>query len=154
VPLTFEGCWRRTGRSMGTDQPFREAVRALLNERGLTFRALARRTSELDSEGKGLSHSHLAMLGTHDRPTLRAIEVVARALELEPTFFAEYRLGMVRRLFDEDQQGLPGALQNVEALRELVDAQAPAPPAGRLAEMLAPALGRPQRRVRAARRQA
>jgi lambda repressor-like predicted transcriptional regulator len=137
---------------MGTDQPFREAVRALLSERGLTFRALAARTSEFDSDGKGLSHSYLATLGTHDRPTLRAMEVVARALELEPTFFAEYRLGMVRRLFDEEQQGLRGALENVEALRELVDAQAPAPPAGRLAEMLAPALGRPGRSVRAAQR--
>jgi hypothetical protein len=138
---------------MGTDQPFREAVRALLNERGLTFRALAARTSALDSERKGLSHSYLTTLGAHDRPTLRAMEMVARALDLEPTYFAEYRLGMIRRLFDEDQQGLEVALQNVEALRELVDAQVPAPPAGRLAEMLAPALGSPHRRVRAAGRQ-
>jgi transcriptional regulator with XRE-family HTH domain len=138
---------------MGTDQPFREAVRALLNERGLTFRALAARTSEFDPGGSGLSHSYLATLGAHDRPTLRAIEVVARGLDLEPTFFAEYRLGMVRRLFDEEQQGLRDALANLEALRELVDAQIPAPPAGRLARMLAPALGRPQRRVRAAGRQ-
>jgi transcriptional regulator with XRE-family HTH domain len=138
---------------MGTDQPFREAVRALLAERGLTFRALGARTGDVDPERRGLSHSYIATLGAHERPTMRAIEIVARALDLEPTFFAEYRLGMVRRLFDEAHQGLPGALQNVEALRELVDAQLPAPPAGRLADMLAPALHGPQR-PRAARRQA
>jgi hypothetical protein len=138
---------------MGTDQPFREAVRVLLAERGLTFRALAANTSAVDPQGKGISHSYLTTLGTHDRPTLRAVELVARALDLEPTFFAEYRLGMVRRLFDEDQQGLAGALLNLEALRDLVDSHAPAPPAGRLAEMLAPALDRTKRPARAGSRQ-
>jgi hypothetical protein len=138
---------------MRTDQPFREAVRALLAERGLTFRALAASTTAVDPHGKGLSHTYLATLGTHDRPTLRAMELVARALDLEPTFFAEYRLGMVRHLFDEDQQGLTGALLNLEALRDLVDSHAPAPPAGRLAEMLAPALDRPTRRARTGGRQ-
>jgi transcriptional regulator with XRE-family HTH domain len=133
---------------MGTDQPFSEAVRALLAERGLTFRALAARTSAVDPQGKGLSHTYLATLGRNDRPTLRALDVVARALDLDPTFFAEYRLGMVRLLFDEERQGLADALQNVEALRDLVDSHVPAPAAGRLAEMLAPALDRPKRRSR------
>src|SRR5215210_4991441 len=118
---------------MGTDQPFQEAVRSVLAERGLTFRALAARTSEVDPAGKGLSHSYLTTLGTHDRPTLRAMETVARALDLPPTFFAEYRLGVVRALFDEQQQGLAQSLQNLQALQELVDARVPAPPAGRLA---------------------
>src|SRR5438046_3215257 len=98
---------------MGTDQPFKEAVRGLLAERGLTFRALAARTSDADPHGKGFTHSYLATLGAQDRPTLRALEIVARALDIEPTFFAEYRLAMVRRLFDEDHQGLRGALDNV-----------------------------------------
>jgi|SRR5436309_14348450 len=137
---------------MGTDQPFKQAVRGLLAERGLTFRALAARTSQADPHGGGLTHSYLATLGAQDRPTLRALEIVARALEVPPTFFAEYRLALVRRLFDEDHQGLRGALENAAALRELVDAQAPAPPAGRLAKMLAPAADQPKRRAPARQR--
>jgi hypothetical protein len=133
---------------MATDQPFHEAVRGVLAERGLTFRALAARTSELDPDRKGLSHSYLTTLGTHDRPTPGAIEMVARALDLPPSYFAEYRLSAVRALFDEGQQGLARALQNLQALRELVDAQVPAPPAGRLAELLSTALEAPPRRRR------
>jgi lambda repressor-like predicted transcriptional regulator len=136
---------------MGTDQPFHEAVRGVLAERGLTFRALAARTSEVESDGKGLSHSYLTTLGTHDRPTPRAMEIVARALDLRPTFFAEYRLGLVRGLFDEEQQGLPRALQNLQALQDLVDAQVPAPPAGSLSALLSTALEGPPRRRSATR---
>jgi hypothetical protein len=136
---------------MGTDQPFHEAVRGVLAERGLTFRALAARTSEIEPDGKGLSHSYLTTLGTHDRPTRRAMEIVARALDLRPTFFAEYRLGLVRGLFDEEQQGLPRALQNLQALQELVDAQVPAPPAGGLSALLNAALEGPPRRRSATR---
>jgi hypothetical protein len=139
---------------MGTDQPFHEAVRGVLAERGLTFRALAARTSEVDPDGKGLSHSYLTTLGKPDRPTQRALEVVARALDLRPTFFAEYRLGVARGLFDEEQQGLPRALENLQALQDLVDAQVPAPPAGRLAALLSAALERPSRRRAAARQRA
>ena len=135
---------------MATDQPFHQAVRGVLAERGLTFRALAARTSELDPDRKGLSHSYLATLGAHDRPTRGAMEIVARALDLEPTYFAEYRLRLARALFDERQQGLAGALQNLHALQELVDGAVPAPPAGRLAELLSAAPDkRPRRRATA-----
>jgi hypothetical protein len=139
---------------MGTDQPFHEAVRSVLAERGLTFRALAARTRDVDPDGKGLSHSYLTTLGTHDRPTRRAMEVVAHALALQPTYFAEYRLDVARGLFDEEQQGLRRALQNLQALQDLVDAQVPAPPAGRLAELLSAALERPSRRRAGARQRA
>jgi transcriptional regulator with XRE-family HTH domain len=136
---------------MVTDQPFHEAVRGVLAERGLTFRALAARTSELDPDRGGLSHSYLATLGSHDRPTAPAIEVVARALDLPPTYFAEYRLSLARALFDERQQGLAGALQNLRALCDLVDAGVPAPPAGRLAQLLGAAPDGPPRRRATAR---
>jgi transcriptional regulator with XRE-family HTH domain len=132
---------------MGTDQPFADAIRALLVERGLTFRALATRTAQVDPHSDGLTHSYLATLGKRDRPSPRAMEIVARALDLEPTYFAEYRLALIRGLFDEDQQGLAGGLENLEALRELLDAHGSEPPAGRLAKMLAAADSR--RRSRA-----
>jgi transcriptional regulator with XRE-family HTH domain len=131
---------------MGTDQPFDEAVRGVLAERGLTFRALAARTVEADGSGKGLSHSYLATLGAHEPPTLRAMEVVAAALDLKPTYFAEYRLALARGLFDEQQQGLTRALENLQALRELAAEQGASPPAGRLASLLRSALEKPPRR--------
>jgi len=95
---------------------------------------------------KGLSHSYLTTLGAHDRPTPGAIETIARALDLHPSYFAEYRLNAVRGLFDERQQGLAQALHNLQALRDMVDAGLPAPPAGRLADLLSAALEAPPRR--------
>jgi len=139
---------------MGTDQPFHEAVRRLLAERGFTFRALAARTREVDPEQKGFSHSYLTTLGTHDRPTASAMEIVARALDLHPSYFAEYRLSVVRDLFDEGQHGLTRALQNLQALRTVVDAELPGPPAGPLAELLSAALDGPPRRRPTARQRA
>jgi len=124
---------------MGTDQPFADAIRALLAARGLTFRALAARTTQVDPHNGGLTHSYLATLGKHDRPSLRAMEIAARALDVEPTYFAEYRLALIRGLFDEEQQGLAGALEHLEALSELLDAHGSEPAAGRLAKLLAAA---------------
>jgi hypothetical protein len=72
---------------------------------------------------------------------------------MHPTSFAEYRLSLAGALFDDGQQGLAGALQNLQALGTSLDAGVPAPPAGRLAELLSAAPDRPpRRRATAARR--
>ena len=59
-----------------------------MNPRGLTYRGLAEATRELD--GKGLTHAHINMLANgHDKPSMRAMELMAQACGVEPDYFAE-----------------------------------------------------------------
>jgi transcriptional regulator with XRE-family HTH domain len=109
-----------------SEKPFEDALRALMSERGITFRALAEITRQLD--GKGMTHAHLNMLANgHDRPSLRAMELVARACEVEPEYFAEYRLATAMRELDPAEVGLERALKNLSARmgeRRTADARA------------------------------
>ena len=82
-----------------SDSPFGEALRTLMAERGLTFRGLATATRSLD--GKGMTHAHLNMLANgHDRPSMRAMELIAGACEVDPSYFAQYRLAAAMRELD------------------------------------------------------
>jgi transcriptional regulator with XRE-family HTH domain len=95
-------------------KPFGEALRGLMQARGLTYRALARITRELD--GRGLTHAHINMLANgHDKPSLRATELIAQACEVQPGYFAEYRLAEAMRELDPDIVGLEQALENLNA---------------------------------------
>jgi transcriptional regulator with XRE-family HTH domain len=97
-----------------TDKPFGDAVRELMDERGMTYRSLARATQEVD--GKGMTHAHINMLANgHDRPSMRAMELIARAFEVEPAYFAEYRLALAMRELDPAEVGLEQALGNLNA---------------------------------------
>lgn len=92
-------------------------------EHDLTFRRLALLTRDADPSGKGLTHGYLGALarGEEDSPSLKAIELISRGAGVEPGYFAEYRLAMVRRRFDEREIGLDEALS---ALAELEGAAA------------------------------
>lgn len=68
--------------------PFGVEVTALLEQRGLSLRALALRA--------GVSAGHLSMVihghrGLGNPPTDELVERLAAALEVEPDFFADYR---------------------------------------------------------------
>ena len=67
-------------------RPFHRELSLLKEERGYSFRQLAYRT--------GLSAGYLNHLskGTRSVPAPETIERIARALHVEPTCFAEYRL--------------------------------------------------------------
>ena len=74
-------------------KPFGDALRELMDARSLTYRALAEATREID--GRGITHAHINMLANgHDRPSMRAMELVAEACGVGPTYFAEYRLAV------------------------------------------------------------
>jgi transcriptional regulator with XRE-family HTH domain len=95
-----------------SEQPFGEALQALMAERGLTYRALSRLTREAD--GKGLTHAHLNMLGNgRERPSVRAMLLIAGVLEVEPEHFAEYRLSAAMKELDPNVVGLEQALENL-----------------------------------------
>lgn len=116
-----------------SDKPFGDALRALMADRGLSYRGLADATRELD--GRGMTHAHINMLANgHDKPSTRAMELIARACNIQPEYFAEYRLAEAMRALDPAEVGLEQALENLNA---------------RLGGRAAGAKARPQRGLRA-----
>jgi len=97
-----------------SDKPFGDALRTLMSERDLTYRSLAEMTRLLD--GKGMTHAHLNMLANgHDKPSMRAMGLIAQACEVQPEYFAQYRLAAAMRELDPAEVGLERALENLSA---------------------------------------
>jgi transcriptional regulator with XRE-family HTH domain len=95
-------------------KPFGEALRALMDARGLSYRSLAEATRELD--GRGMTHAHINMLANgRDKPSMRAMELIAKACSVAPDYFAEYRLAAAMRELDPAEVGLEQALENLNA---------------------------------------
>lgn len=85
-----------------------------MDSRGLTYRRLAEATRELDR--KGITHAHINMLANgHDKPSMRAMELIAQACGVDPSYFAEYRLAAAMRELDPTEVGLEQALENLNA---------------------------------------
>ena len=100
--------------SRPSNKRFGDALRELMQADGLTYRSLAATTRELD--GKGLTHAHINMLANgHDKPSMRAMELIAQACGTEPGYFAEYRLAVAMRELDPAEVGLEQALANLNA---------------------------------------
>ena len=100
--------------SPASTRPFGDALRALMDERGLSYRGLAEEIRRID--GKGITHAHLNMLANgHDKPSMRAMDLIARACSISPDYFAEYRLAMAMRELDPEVVGLEQALENLNA---------------------------------------
>jgi len=70
-------------------EPFGEAVERLMNDTGVTYRALAAKT--------GLSAGYLNHLvhGNRPVPSNDVIDTLAGALDIDPEFFREYRLRVI-----------------------------------------------------------
>ena len=95
-----------------SNEHFGDALRKLMRERALTYRGLADATREIDH--KGLTHAYINMLANgHDKPSLRAMELIAQACDVEPDYFAEYRLAVAMRELDPAEVGLERALENL-----------------------------------------
>ena len=81
-----------------------------MKARNLTYRALADATHEID--GRGLTHAHINMLANaRDKPSDRAMELIAQACDVEAEHFAEYRLSAAMRELDPDVVGFERALE-------------------------------------------
>jgi len=97
-----------------SNQPFGKALRALMEAQGLSYRGLAETIRGIDD--KGITHAHLNMLANgHDKPSLRAMELIAQACGVAPEYFAEYRLALAMRELDPNVVGLEEALKNLNA---------------------------------------
>ena len=103
---------------------FPEALAVLMKEVGLSYRQLARKTKDVDPSGKGLTHATINMaVNRHDKITPRAIELIAKACGVPPSYFAEYRLAELRDLYDPEIVGLDKALRNYDQLLSERDAE-------------------------------
>lgn len=103
-------------------QPFAAAFSALLADRGLSRRRLARLTLPVD--GRGLGHTYLSMLASGEKaPTTANMVLLASCLGVDPMFFREYREAMVqeRTAVLVERHGADAVLQ---ALASLDDPQA------------------------------
>jgi transcriptional regulator with XRE-family HTH domain len=61
-------------------EPITVTLRRLAAAGGLTYRALAHRTHELDSQGRGVTNSYISGLGSgKEQPSARSLELIARA---------------------------------------------------------------------------
>jgi transcriptional regulator with XRE-family HTH domain len=97
-----------------SQRPFGEALRDLMGSRGFSYRGLAEAIRKIDEQG--ITHAHLNMLANgHDKPSLRVMELVARACSVSPNYFAEYRLALAMRALDPAVVGLEQALENLNA---------------------------------------
>jgi transcriptional regulator with XRE-family HTH domain len=100
-----------------SEQPFGIALRALMEARKLSYRKLADETRRLD--GRGMTHAHINMLANgRDKPSTRAMELIAKVCGVAPEYFAEYRLAMAMRDLDPNQVGLEQALANLNGRLE------------------------------------
>ena len=84
-----------------SSEPFGQTVERLMNETGVTYRALAAKT--------GLSAGYLNHLvhGNRPVPSNDVVRTLARALAVEPEHFSEYRLRVIT--------------ERLEAMPELAD---------------------------------
>ena len=78
-----------------SDRPFGEAVTALMDENGLTYRGLAAKT--------GLSAGYLNHLvhGNRPVPSDEVIGTLADALGVAPEHFREYRIRVITERLEE-----------------------------------------------------
>jgi len=76
-------------------EPFGPAVERLMNETGVTYRALAAKT--------GLSAGYLNHLvhGNRPVPSNEVVETLAQSLDVEPEFFREYRLRVIAERLED-----------------------------------------------------
>lgn len=109
-------------------ETFGRAVRQLRLERGLSMEELAYQTRDKDADRsrRGLSFSYISLIERdYRRATPEVIELLARTLEVSPRQFREYRLALIRRLFDEESVGAQTATANLELFERLVEQSGP-----------------------------
>jgi len=104
-------------KRLHTDEPITVALKPLMQERRLTFRALAELTQAQDAEGRGVTYSYLcALTSGREYPSRRSLELIAASLKLEPRYFPEYRLAELRDQLDPIRAGFNAAWRHYLAL--------------------------------------
>jgi hypothetical protein len=99
---------------METTQSFSAALRELVIENDYVTRSGKPNWAAFASELNGFHYETLRRAATGRRPPSPAlIEECARALELRPEYFVEYRIHLAQRQFDPAVVGLERARENL-----------------------------------------
>jgi transcriptional regulator with XRE-family HTH domain len=100
-----------------SDDPITIALKPLMLEAGVTFRSLSERTRAQDTAGRGVTHTYLCGLTSgREYPSTRSMELIAAALDIPPTYFAEYRLAQLQLELDGRRVGFRAAWQRYAEL--------------------------------------
>ncbi len=93
-----------------TDQPITLALKPLMHERRLSFRALAELTQAHDPDGRGVTYAYLCGVASgREHPSRRSLELIAASLGLDPDVFPDYRLARLRAELDPKRAGFTAA---------------------------------------------
>jgi transcriptional regulator with XRE-family HTH domain len=88
-----------------------------MRERKLTYRALADLTRAADRDGRGVTYAYLCGLTSgREYASRRSIELIAASLDVEPGYFAEYRLAELRRELNGREVGFEAAWRRYSEL--------------------------------------
>jgi transcriptional regulator with XRE-family HTH domain len=90
-----------------------------MNQRRLSYRALAELTRTADPSGRGVSYAYLcALVAGREYPSRRAMQLIARSLDIDPDRFAEHRIATLRDQLNGREVGFQAAWRRY---LELVD---------------------------------
>lgn len=98
-----------------SNKPFPEALEAVLTEQDLSRRELVRRCRK---KGWGNVATLHYLANGEEHPTMRAMDNIAGALQISPSYFAEYRLATARASLDERVVGLSKALSAFDGISQ------------------------------------
>src|ERR1044072_6969536 len=85
-------------------EPFGPAFERLMNETGVTYRALASKT------GLSAGYLHHLVHGNRPVPSNDVVEQLAKSLDVEPEFFREYRV----RVITERLEAMPDLVHRLD----------------------------------------
>jgi transcriptional regulator with XRE-family HTH domain len=85
----------------------------LRNAKGWSRERLSHTAFAIDEEGTSAAQITAIERGTR-KASARTIAALAKALDVAPTEFLEYRLALARHVLDEDKVGLSQAIKNLE----------------------------------------
>jgi transcriptional regulator with XRE-family HTH domain len=92
------------------------ALGRLLEEQGVTQAELTRRTIRLGEKEQRSQAAISRILAGTLKPSVAMMELLARCLDVEPDYFAEYRLWLAGRQLEPTVVGMEAALQNAGRL--------------------------------------
>lgn len=100
-----------------TDEPITVALKPIMRDRRLTFRALAELTQSHDAGGRGVTYAYLcALTSGREYPSRRSLELIAASLGIEPAYFPEYRIAELRDQLDPRRAGFKAAWRRYRQL--------------------------------------
>ena len=94
--------------------PITERLPELRRAKGWSRDRLSNEAFKIDPVGTSSQQIASIELGRRN-PSARTMLALARALDVEPTVFPEYRLALARHILDEERVGLDQALEFLEA---------------------------------------